>query len=252
MRKLIVNADDFGITVGAVDGILQCMKEGVVSSTTSMANGEFIEYGIETIKRENLKNIGIHLVLTTGRAILKNHLTLTDKDGFFIFKGYNSIRNLRIDEELLKEIEDEFKAQIEFFYNKGVSLTHIDSHHHVHEINGIREIVIKLAKEFNLKVRSTNEELKEIFVKENIKTTDLFSSAFYKDNATLDNFKRLISDFNNGSLEIMCHPAYLDDGLKKVSSYYKHRDMEKNILCSKALKDWLFGEGISLVNYADI
>jgi len=249
MKKLIVNADDFGISIGTNNAILQCMKEGIVSSTTSMANGESIEDAIELIKKEKLKNVGIHLVLTAGKPILKDQLFLIDKDDFFIFKGYDSIREYAFNETILKQVENEFRAQIEFFYSKGVNLTHIDSHHHVHEIKGIREIVIDLAKEFNLKVRHTNKELKEMFLKENVKTTDFFSQDFYGEGATLENFKRVVSDFDDGSLEIMCHPSYSDDNLK---SSYNMRDAERMILYSRGLRDWLFDQGISLINYSDI
>ncbi|WP_027340756.1 ChbG/HpnK family deacetylase [Halonatronum saccharophilum] len=75
---------------------------------------------------------------------------------------------------------------------------------------------------------------------------------FYGDNTTLGNLKNIISGFDAGIIEIMVHPAYVDDKLKSISSYNKKRQKELDILTTEGSKDWLKVRKVELVSFSEL
>ena len=79
--RLIINADDFGLTKSITDGILDGLKEGVLTSTSIMANMLWTKYAVEKAVENGLTCVGLHTNLTVGKPILQNsHLTETGGD----------------------------------------------------------------------------------------------------------------------------------------------------------------------------
>lgn len=249
MKRLIINADDFGLTRGSNEGIVESMKNGVVTSTTIMINMCKAEEAINLAKENGIDSIGIHLTLTCGKPILtiEEVPSLVDENGNFYNRRASLFPVMK-----LEEVEKELRAQIEKALEIGIKLTHIDSHHHIHMYDGIREIVANLAKEYNLPLRLANKESWAYYEELGIKTTDHFTWDFYGDGATLSNFKEIINSFEKGTMEIMCHPAYVDDELKQISSYNDYRSNELSILTSRELKEYLNIEKINLISFKDL
>ena len=82
IKKMIMNADDFGMTEGNTIATLLAHADGIVSSTTCMMNMPFAEFALEEAKKYPDLGVGIHLVLTVGRplvAVSYTHLTLPTK-----------------------------------------------------------------------------------------------------------------------------------------------------------------------------
>ena len=69
LRKLIVNADDFGFNQDVTDGILECHKNGCVTSTTLMTHMPAAEYAAERSKSYPELSVGIHFSINTGRPL---------------------------------------------------------------------------------------------------------------------------------------------------------------------------------------
>ncbi|EOD00094.1 chitin disaccharide deacetylase [Caldisalinibacter kiritimatiensis] len=249
MKKLIINADDFGLTTGCNKGILYAMEKGVVTSTTIMINMPKAEETIKMAKEKGIKTLGLHLTLTCGKPVLPitEVPTLVDENGQFYKRRTKLFPVMN-----LNEAKKELKAQIEKFLQSGLELTHLDSHHHIHMYDGIREIVAELAKEYNVAVRQPNDETKDYLIDNGIKTTDYFSMEFYGEKATLENLKNIIENFDNGTIEIMAHPAYVDEELSNISSYNNNRQRELEILTSQELIQWIDKEGIRLITYKDL
>ena len=154
---------------------------------------------------------------------------LTDEEGNF--SKDNLVKTL--DE---KELYNEFKAQIERFIKLfGKLPTHLDSHHHVHnKVEPANKAVRKLAKEYNLQVRSNNDKFE-------------FITDFHNENATK---QYLIEILNlNKNIEVMCHPAIVDLDLYRNSSYNLKRVIELDILCDKEIKQIIEENNIELVHY---
>ncbi len=246
MKKLIINADDFGLADGCNRGIIDAMKNGIVTSTTVMINMPKAVEAIDLAKKVGIKEMGVHLTLTCGKPLLSKEEvpSLVDENGRF----YRRVAKL-LPLVNLEEVEKELRAQIDEFLKTGLKLTHLDSHHHVHMYDGIKEIVSKLAKEYCVSVRHPDEKTKEYLSKLGIRTTDFFSMNFYGKDATLENLKRIIKQFPEGTIEIMTHPAYVDEKLKNISSYNVNRAKELEILTSVEIKEWIEKEGIKLINF---
>ncbi|WP_315121677.1 chitin disaccharide deacetylase [uncultured Clostridium sp.] len=249
MKKIIFNADDFGLTSGCNKGIVEAIKNGVVTSTTLMVNMPKAEEAVKLAKENGIISFGIHLTLTCGKPILsgKEVPSLVDERGIFYKRTTSLCPAMN-----LEEAERELRAQINKFFQIGINLSHMDGHHHIHMYDGVREIVANLAKEYNVPLRSSNIECKKLYDEIGIKTTDYFTWDFYGEKATLDNLKSIINDLDHGTTEIMCHPAFCDEELEKISSYNKNRAEELKILKSEELKEWLVAENIELITFKDL
>ncbi|MDR2939939.1 MAG: chitin disaccharide deacetylase [Clostridiales bacterium] len=234
--KLIVNADDFGLTKAVNLGIIEAFKNGIVRSTTLMPNQDATEHAAELAKENTGLGIGVHLTLTAGRPLLGGHKSIVKEDGSFL--GQGALFESTIDPI---ELESEFDAQINKVINLGIKITHLDSHHHVHLNEKVQTVVIKLAKKYGLPVRDCH--------KDGIKSTEAFSMDFYGGGATIGHLKNILSQ-ETGSLEVMAHPAYIDYGLYNKSGYAIPRVDELHILTSDEIKRYISENGIELCNFS--
>ena len=227
---VLFNADDFGLTKGVTDGIMKAHTEGVVGATTLMMNGYAVDYAVSQAKQNPSLNVGIHLVLTWGKPISDNVSDLIKADG--TFKYNRTFQNMK--EPNLLQVETEWEAQIQAFLQTGLPLHHIDSHHHVHGWEPLKEIVIKLAYKYAVPVRYV-DSLKEY---PEILLTETLWLDFYSDGVNEQIFEKL-EKLPHASVEVMTHPAIIDEDLKKVSSYVEKREEELAILCSLEVPSWV-------------
>lgn len=152
MRKLIINADDFGFNREVVDGIIECHKTGTITSATLMVNMPAAQYAVEESKKYPNLSVGIHLNLTAGKPISepKKIPTLIGPDGNF--SNHKDVYELANRFKLVSsQIEREFCAQIEKFFSFGITPSHCDSHHHVAACLQTFPIKLKLLKRYNIK-----------------------------------------------------------------------------------------------------
>ncbi|MBD5401188.1 ChbG/HpnK family deacetylase [bacterium] len=157
-KKFILNADDFGLHHENNQAILEGYINGFLTSASLCANGEAYESAIHDVLPDcpNL-GLGVHLNIMEGKSLTKCSL-LTDKNGIFNV-GYGYLMLNAKKQEVQKQIENEFRAQIEKIQSQ-TKVDHIDSHVHTHAIPEIFKITCKLAKEYNIKyVRTQYEEL---------------------------------------------------------------------------------------------
>ena len=247
--KIIFNADDFGHSKGVNLGIIEAYKNGVVRSTTMMAGMVGFDHAIALSRENPGLHIGVHLTLTAGKSIGGIYKTITDEEGNFL-KLLELESRAKAGELDLLEIEQEYEAQIQKIMAAGIEIDHFDSHHHTHNLKGIIDIFLKLAKKYDKKVRIYNKELLcgEYAA---IKTTDCFDDSFYDEQATLDHLKEIISG-KSGSIEIMCHPAYIDYDLYHTSGYNIKRIFELHVLTSPELKSYLNENNMELTSYYNL
>lgn len=227
MIKLIVNADDFGYSKGINYGIIEAHRNGIVNSTTMMMNMPGVNHAVDLAKENPNLKVGIHLVLTCGKPLLTDVPTLVDENG--CFKKNRDILESNIS---LEELEREWTAQIEKFLETGLTLTHIDSHHHVHTVPKFLPVVQKLSKKYNLSVRRVSDHAIEGVPP----YSDVFLHEFYGEGATYDFFEKIVTHVQDGqTVEVMCHPGFLDHEVLNNSSYAKDRVTEIEILTSISL-----------------
>ncbi|MBS4174471.1 chitin disaccharide deacetylase [Bacillus sp. FJAT-49736] len=230
MIRLIVNADDFGYSKGVNHGIVDAFKYGIVNSTTMMMNMAGTDHAIELAKENADLPVGIHLVLTCGKPLLSDVPSLVDEKG-----NFKRLSVLQLEKDIdLDELEREWTAQIERFLASGLTPTHFDSHHHTHGIKEFYPVVQKLAERYGLSVRkSVLDEFAGI-----PSYTDEFVHDFYGETATKDFFLQLLNrNLDGKSVEVMCHPAYLDAEVMSGSSYNVERIKELDILTNTVLPE---------------
>lgn len=243
MTKLIVNADDFGYCEAVNYGIISAHKKGIITSTTIMANMPGVEHGALLLKENKTLSCGIHLTMSCYKPVLTNHKTIVDENGYF----YKRITDDVLEKMDLEEIYNEFCAQIEKIKSLGIDICHFDSHHHVHTLKGLRPVIERILKEYKLPIRGGFE-----YSLEYNDVVPLIDS-FYGENVSEDYFINNLENIQEYEfVDLMCHPAFLDDFILNSTSYAIARTKEFEILTNKKIKDFLEYNNIKLSNYKDI
>ena len=259
-KKIIFNADDFGLSKGVNLGIIETHQNGPVRSTTLMAGGAAFEHAVALAKGYPDLNIGIHLALTASKSVGGFYETLTNENGIF---PPLSILTERAEKGLLDlaEVEAEYEAQIQKVLAVGIVPSHFDSHHHTHFLPGIFDVFIKMAEKYGIsKVRMNYAWMREKQINPvskvngagKIFTTDQFDDGFYGDGVTIENLKRMIENVPGDSLEIMLHPAYIDYTLYQSSSYLLPRMHEMEILTGNELSKFLANGSYQIASFSDL
>lgn len=243
--KLIVNADDFGYSLGINQGIIEAYRNGVVTSTTLMVNMPGARDAFFLKKQYPELGVGIHMVLTCGKPMATKVHSLVGDDGFF--KKGRDFLDLADPQEIRRELN----LQFERFVEHGGLPTHIDSHHHVHAHEKVLPVVIELAKEHTLPVRIVPQW--ELLKAAGIYTTDSFAYSFYGELTTKAHFLDLLEKNSHfETVELMCHPGYVDEAVRVGSSYNDQRLQELQVLTDSTLKDELSMRKIELTHYCHL
>lgn len=229
MKKLIINADDFGYSRGINYGIIDAHQLGVLTSTTFMANMPGAEHAAKLAMQFPDLGVGVHLVLTCNRPLLDNHKTIVDSNGVFrklaFYQGAFTID--------YEEVYREWKAQIEKFLSYGLEPTHLDSHHHINSFGDIPEVFLTLAKEYGLPIRNNIDAKYDTKRKQaEVKTTDAFLYVL-ETSLNEEALEKIFEDHD--TVEIMTHPGYLDKEVLTGSSFTYPRVDELELLTNQKI-----------------
>src|SRR5438309_3622641 len=153
MKKLIVTADDFGLTESVNQGIIEAHCRGIVTSTSLMANGGAFDDAVARAREAPGLGVGAHLNLTQGPPVTRATLvrSLVHRDGEMSIGPIALGKKIATGKVRLGEVELELRAQIEKILNAGIELTHFDGHKHIQLLPGVFDIVLKLAREYGTK-----------------------------------------------------------------------------------------------------
>jgi predicted glycoside hydrolase/deacetylase ChbG (UPF0249 family) len=147
--RLIVNADDFGLTYGVNRAILELHQAGVLSSTTLMARAPATDKAIQIARATPSLGVGSHIVLVDGDPMLSPTQlpTLANSRTSQLHPTLNAfLQGVLTGKIRAQEIEIEARAQIQFLQSRGVSLTHIDTHKHTHMFPRVLRPVLRAAR----------------------------------------------------------------------------------------------------------
>ena len=248
MKRLIINADDFGLTAGVTAGIVETMQHGVVSSTTAMVCLPEAGENIKRFADSVMGRIGLHLQLTDGRpcAAVATLDTLVDGDGKFP-RSWRELDSCEPD-----QIRREWHAQIEKINGLGIQPTHIDTHHHVHRFPGIFEVYAEIAAAYGLPARALTPRMAGALRSRGALCPDYCETRWpggqFKPEVFLTHISRAFeSTEGERTIELMCHPGFCDEELESKSTYHKERHEELRSLCDPRLRDGLLEMGIELV-----
>ncbi|EOX8575597.1 chitin disaccharide deacetylase, partial [Salmonella enterica subsp. indica] len=175
-RVLIVNADDFGLSKGQNYGIVEAYRNGVVTSTTALVNGEAIDHAAQLSRELPALGVGMHFVLTLGKPVSEMPgLTRDGLLGKWIWQMAEE-DTLPLD-EIAHELACQYQRFIELF---GHEPTHLDSHHHVHMFPQIFPIVARFAAQRGIALRIDRQTvLNADALPTDLRSTQGFSSEFY-------------------------------------------------------------------------
>ena len=244
MKKIIINADDYGLTPSVSKGIRNAHLNGILTSTTVMATGFSIEDDAKLLINECPRlGVGVHLTLTSVFSVLSKYQisTIVNNDGKFFSPKELIANKENIDET---ELYNEWKAQIEKLLLLGLPIDHLDSHHYVCYLNNkTLNVMIKLAKEYNLSVRTPaspdncetfEKDAERLLNKEGIKFPSTFYVDFTKQEGELNVLFELFRFSNDpDNIEILSHAGIVDNLLKEISSLTYSREIELKSLCDK-------------------
>ena len=258
-KRLIVAADDFGITEGVNRAIIHAHKEGIVTSASLMVNGPAVDSAIALARQNPTLDIGLHL-------------NLTNKPFAFALSAKR------------KDLEASIRSQIELAVGTGLNISHIDGHKHVHVIPAVLSILRRVAPEYGIRALRTmnartpnlwsllrhNPKSRATVLKQYVfacgaRITWKFSSKqpaagprhFYGITETglldLTAFRAIILDLSPGIHEVMCHPGYVDAELRKTPTrLLEQREREVELLTDRDIRHLIEDTGIQLVSYRDL
>jgi len=226
IKKIIINADDFGLKSSVNKAIVESFYNGSINSTTLMANMTGFDEAVDLAHENNIiTKTGIHLTLSEGYPLTPNILNSNlfyDKNKFDLKRYKKNLFFMTKDEK--KIIFKEFAGQIEKVRNAGIQITHIDTHHHIDDVWSITQIILTLLKTYNIPsmriLNNLNRSTK--FYKSSyrriINELIILNKANYSD--LFGNQPEAISLLRNDrsicehkKLEIMVHPDYNNEGI---------------------------------------
>lgn len=250
-RLLIVNADDFGLSKGQNYGIIEACKNGLVTSTTALVNGTAIAHAVELSRCVPELAIGMHFVLTLGEPVsAMPGLTREGRLGKWIWQMAEE-GNLPLD-EIAYELECQYGRFVELF---GCEPTHIDSHHHVHMIAQIYPIVAAFVARKGIALRIDRRQVAlSALGQDMVRSSEGFASDFYGEAVSAALFLQILDasiQRDEKSLEVMCHPAFVDNTIMG-SAYCYPRLSELDVLTSESLKHAIAGRGYRLGTWCDL
>jgi chitin disaccharide deacetylase len=284
VRRLIVNADDFGLTAGVNRAILEAHERGIATSATLMARGAAFSDAVQ-LAPERL-SVGCHVLLIDGNPVLDPRQVPTlaagpngtdferDITGF-------AIRALR-GRLAAHEIEAEATAQIRKLQAAGVRVSHLDTHKHTHIFPQVLQPLLRAAKACGVRaIRNPYGKVgwSAIAGRPRLwrrywetRVLNVFAQKFRKAVAeagmvtpdgtlgvvltgALDErtFLTVLESVREGTWELVCHPGYNDADLNQVRTRLREsREVELRLLTSAEARRIIENRGIQLISYREL
>ena len=289
MRRLIINADDFGLTAGVNRAIVEAHEHGVVTSATLMANGHAFADAIGLAQSRPRLGVGCHIVLVDGAPLL--HATavssLLDRrgnsSGPHFREGITRFGALallgRMDED---EIEAEATAQIRRLQTAGITVTHLDSHKHTHLFPRVLRPLLRAAASCGVRairnpfermqgsqlsaspglwrrwaevgvLRGLGRQFREAVQQAGIATPDGTLAIVATGSLNERLLRLMMENLPDGIWELVCHPGYNDADLRGVRTRLREsREQELRILTSSSTRDLLAANGSEMVSFREL
>jgi hopanoid biosynthesis associated protein HpnK len=286
-RNLIVNADDLGWTAGVNRGIAEAHRNGIVTSASLLANGQAFAEGVALARDAGGLGLGVHLNLNDGPPVAppESVPSLVNHAGEFEGGPDGLLLKIATRALSLREVEVEWSAQISKVRDAGIEPTHLDGHKHVHMLPGLFEIALRLAKRHGIgairvsheasslrSALSTGERRAAVVLKQGVQArglkllarnareqaeragmsaADYFCGIAQTGELTKEGVARLLRNLPEGTTELMCHPGYADDALRKTATRLQaSRQKEVEILTDTEIRNLVASQGIRLIDYA--
>ncbi len=286
-RVLVVNADDFGLSPGVNAGILQATQRGIVTSLSLMVNGPAAQGAFEILREHPQLDVGVHLNATDFVPLLPSSKVSALIDGEGRFLGLNRfLLQVFTSRATRLQVAAEWREQICRALALGVSISHLDSHHHVHMVPWLFEIAASLAEEFRIPFIRVSDESKLLGAsqpasailtahhprayrfkryllslaarmvrsrKDTLRSADFFIDTFLPNGPRpLPWLKAVVSALPPGVTELICHPGLADGHLAVATSYTTGRQREFDQLTDASWPQFLTNVGVTLSSFREL
>lgn len=264
MRRLIVNADDFGLTPGINRAVRDLHAAGALTSATIMAASPWFEQAAAVARQSSSLGVGCHIVLLDGRPVsdppsVPSLLDVSSDAPRFRPTTGHFVRDLALGRIAPADIERESRAQIQRVQQSGLQVTHVDTHKHTHMLPQVLNAVLRAAASCEVRtVRNPFEPAWSVhatpdasFIRRlEVRTLRILRHNFLRqvrqhDFATTDgcvgvlatgtlneqSLRSILARMPDGTWELVCHPAYMDDELRATPTRLKKsREIELDAL----------------------
>jgi len=279
VSHLIVNADDFGLTAGVNRAVIELHAAGVLTSATLMARAAARSEAVNLAHATPSLGVGCHVVLVDGDPVLppKEIPSLVDPRTGRFHPTLGAFLQLLLSGRIRSaEMQAEAAAQIALLQDAGVTLSHIDTHKHVHMFPAVLKPVLRAAAGCGIRsirnpfepawslsatpgapwLRRTQVQLLRQFLpafrkhvaRAGMATTDGAVGVLATGTLNAAAVSSLLSSLPAGTWELVTHPGYNDADLAQAHTrLLAARETERDAL--HALKDF---PAIELISFADL
>ena len=281
MRKLIVNADDFGRHVLINDAVIQGHMEGCITSATLMPSAAAFDDAVSKAAAHPTLGVGVHLTLIGEKPLLPPEQipSLVDENGHLAEKYPQFMARFFKGAIRLDEVRAELAAQMQKVIASGLRVTHIDSHQHLHVLPGVIDIALELAAAHNINaVRIPSVPLSFtggysctpgqfvgrsglIFLaalarrkarQRGFRTPDHFYGIVAGGGLREASLLEILQNLPAGSTEIMIHPGTDNQALAAACGWAHQFEEELQTALSSQAKALLKEQQITLASFRDI
>ena len=290
MRRLIINADDFGLTSGVNRGILEAYRHGVVTSATIMANGPAFSEASTLAKSVPGLDVGCHVVLVDGCPLLPASEIATlasarESDAHFHGGLAGFAARVLAGKIAPDQIEAEATAQIRKTLAAGVIVSHFDTHKHTHLFPAVLRPLLRAAAKCGVRalrnpfppegvvplamlfsriglwkryvqlsyLRRFAEQFRLAVREAGLLTTDGTLGVAITGLLNRQLFQNLVERLPEGTWEFVCHPGYNDADLQATRTRLKaSRARELEVLSSSEARLVLARQDVELISFRDL
>ncbi len=231
MRRLIVNADDLGLSRERNAGIAEAVRARAVASVSLLANLDGFDDAVATLRELPRVDVGLHFNISEGRPIAASPRSLVDEAGRFFGKGETRARALAGRLEAA-EIGRELEAQVARLRAAGIDPSHVDGHQHLHVYGPVAAAVARAAARCGLRwtrlpseparlsdglpidrrsqideYRALSEAAREAFEAAGLRAPGHFRGLALSGRMTAGALAALVAGLPEGTTELMVHPG---------------------------------------------
>lgn len=290
MKRLIVNADDFGLAESVNDAIIATQDFGILTSASLLANGSAFGHAVAANLEFPDLSLGVHLNLSSGTPVsdAARIPTLVNQRGELYMNPISLGMGLLQRRIRLEHIRAEFRAQVIKIFDAGVAPTHLDGHLHVHVLPQIAPLVIEIAREFGIRcircpaedlettlpllwrhgdaclaalkrsaiaygVTSFAQRFREQLRSNGLVCPDAFCGLAHTGFLNTRTLSELLASIRDGVTELMCHPGYASAELQSAGGDLTNsRGSEVVALTAPQIRRTVERLGIRLISFRDV
>jgi chitin disaccharide deacetylase len=257
-RLLIINADDFGMCHAVNEAVAGILREGVVRSTTLMVPCPWMLHAVHFLRDHPEIAFGVHLTALSewvdyrwGPVTPKEKVpSLIDEAGYFY--NFEAMPGF-LARVSLRELEMEFRTQIEFVLAAGLRPSHLDWHAlRIGDRGDIFGLLLGLARDYGLALRVAGRPWIEKVQSLGLPANDYdFLDSYLLDPASkADRYAERLRDLPAGLSEWAVHPGLDNSELFAIDPGGSHiRQADFDFFTSRQAKNIIAEEGIILLDY---